>query len=214
MCKRVVVPRFCLALLMWLNIGHAEPRCSYNTYQWNTVQQKAVARQRIDKPYARVTATERHATTGCTVCEQDQRLLRIPPIKPFRVCKYRATEIERILRTLVGMGEPIHTVVAYRVGMTKGEPDADGNRTQFSNHSFGISLDINRAQNGLYTQCFTWGPACKLIQGGHYQPEKNIAGTLTADSNIVQALRSIGLQWGGEIAGRQKDFMHFSPTGY
>jgi len=37
---------------------------------------------------------------------------------------------------------------------------------------------------------------------------------LHADSNIVRAIEDIGLKWGGEIDGKRKDFMHFSPTGY
>lgn len=200
--------------LLWATASHSSPMCNYNTYTWNTIEKKATNYRRVSKPYGQLAAYERHDRTRCTVCEEDQKTIRIGELPAFKICKYQAAEIERILRTLISMGEPIHTVVGYRVGMTKGDPDANGNRTRFSNHSFGISLDINRAQNGLYTQCFTWGPTCQLIQGGKYQPEKNIVGTLTADSNIVQALQSIGLQWGGKIAGRQKDFMHFSPSGY
>ena len=30
----------------------------------------------------------------------------------------------------------------------------------------------------------------------------------------IQYLKDIGFKWGGEILGKQKDFMHFSPSGY
>jgi len=37
---------------------------------------------------------------------------------------------------------------------------------------------------------------------------------LKQDQAIVKELVNSGLKWGGEIKGWQKDFMHFSPTGY
>jgi hypothetical protein len=40
------------------------------------------------------------------------------------------------------------------------------------------------------------------------------AGSLTKESPIVIELKSIGFKWGGEIEGKQKDFMHFLPSGY
>jgi hypothetical protein len=53
---------------------------------------------------------------------------------------------------------------------------------------------------------------CRLIRGGHWSPE--FATSIQADGRIVYAMESMGLKWGGEILGKQKDFMHFSPTGY
>jgi hypothetical protein len=97
--------------------------------------------------------------------------------------------------------------------MTRGDADADGNRTLFSNHSFGIALDINEGHNGLYDQCLQFDGNCRLLRGGAWQPGVD-PFSLSGDGIIVQALQSLGLSWGGEIAGRQKDFMHFSPTGY
>lgn len=96
--------------------------------------------------------------------------------------------------------------------MTKGDVDALGHRTRFSNHSFGIAIDINEQQNGLYDRCIRFGPACRLRRGGVWNPDQ--AGSLTRDSPVVKALGQIGLKWGGAIEGRQKDFMHFSPSGY
>jgi hypothetical protein len=31
---------------------------------------------------------------------------------------------------------------------------------------------------------------------------------------VVRAFAAAGLRWGGAAAGEQKDFMHFSPSGY
>jgi hypothetical protein len=85
--------------------------------------------------------------------------------------------------------------------MTKGEVDDVGNRTQFSLHSYGVALDINRRQNGLYDHCDVFGPDCRLMQRGAWRPGR--PGSLTADGPFVLALERIGLQWGGTVAGRQ-----------
>jgi hypothetical protein len=53
---------------------------------------------------------------------------------------------------------------------------------------------------------------CRLIRGGHWSPDT--AASIQADSEILHAMESMDLKWGGEILGKQKDFMHFSPTGY
>jgi hypothetical protein len=113
---------------------------------------------------------------------------------------------------LVGGGAPIQEVVGYHVGRTRGDPDQAGRRTGFSNHAYGIALDINPARNGLYDRCEVFGTGCRLIRGGAWRPDD--PGALTADGPIVRRLAAAGFKWGGEIAGRQKDFMHFSPTGY
>ena len=98
------------------------------------------------------------------------------------------------------------------MGRTRGKPDAKGLRTHFSNHSFGTAIDLNAGLNGMYSNCEEFGEACRLIRGGLWLP--HIPGTLTADSIAVRALQAIGWKLGGQIAGRQKDFMHFSPSGY
>jgi len=85
-------------------------------------------------------------------------------------------------------------------------------RTQYSYHSFGVAIDINAEQNGLYGNCVTFSDACQLRRGGPWRPGR--PGTITLGDPIYDGLTDIGLRWGGEIAGRQKDFMHFSLTGY
>jgi hypothetical protein len=51
------------------------------------------------------------------------------------------------------------------------------------------------------------------LRGGAWQPGVD-PYSLSADGIVVRELQNLGFRWGGEIAGRQKDFMHFSPTGY
>ena len=117
-----------------------------------------------------------------------------------------------MLERLQSEGEPIFEIVGYRVGKSSGDLDRNGDRTKFSQHSFGIALDINPAQNGLYDHCVAFGPPCRLRRGGRWNPQTR--GALTATGAIVSGMKEIGIRWGGEIPGQQKDFMHFSPSGY
>ena len=192
--------------------AHGGELCTYTTYKWNVNERKAVDLHKVVKPYGEVTAAETDAQTGCTVCEEDQVTLSFPGIRPFRVCKRLAPEVKKIISELLSRHAPVRDVVGYRVGLTRGAPDRDGNRSEFSNHSFGVALDVNTAQNGLYDHCLSISPACRLIKGGRWDPTRALS--LTADSLIVRTFRANGFKWGGEIAGQQKDFMHFSPTGY
>ncbi|MCK4708030.1 MAG: M15 family metallopeptidase, partial [Gammaproteobacteria bacterium] len=133
-------------------------------------------------------------------------------IQTFAVCKLIADEIKHTLINLIKQGETITEVTGYRVGMTRGKTDKYHNRTQFSNHSFGIALDINAQQNGLYDQCMHFSNNCRLIRGGPWKP--GYKGSMTREGSIVRQMEQLGLRWGGLIAGKQKDFMHFSPSGY
>jgi|GEM_PF-629987 len=201
---------FCL--LSFPAVVTAQQFCTYQTFTWDTLQKKSVDWTRVEKPRGLLTEAEVDAYTGCSVCEQDQRRIAIPPLAPFRVCHLLAPRLERVLRRLLQDGEPIVEIIGYRVGKTRGGVDAAGLRTEFSNHAYGVAIDVNPDSNGLYDNCIEFGPGCRLIRGGTWDPRQ--AGSLRADGAIVSGLESIGLMWGGEIDGWQKDFMHFSITGY
>lgn len=187
-------------------------QCSYSTYEWSTVEKRAVNARRVAHPYASLSNEEIDPITGCTVCEEDQRWVSLGQLEPFRVCRHLAEDIRHILAGLLGEGIPLKQIVAYRAGRTRGEINRNGLRTQFSNHAYGTAIDINPQYNGLYDQCLTFGPGCRLIRGGQWHPHH--PASLTADGPVVRAFKNFGYRWGGEIEGRQKDFMHFSPTGY
>lgn len=190
----------------------AEVYCTYSTYTWNTRLERAVDHKTIQKPRAELTSEEVHAETGCTVCREDMSWISVPGIEPVMVCSQLADRFQWALDASLGSGEQIFSLVGRRVGRTKGPADSDGNRTRFSYHSYGIALDVNPDQNGLYTDCYTFGPQCRLLQGGPWNPSK--PGSHMADSVLVNEMKTQGFKWGGEIMGRQKDFMHFSPSGY
>jgi len=171
-----------------------------------------VGHRKVVKAYSELTDEERDAQSGCTVCDEDQVVLSFAGLRPFKVCKLIAPRVRQIIETLLREHAPLLEVVGYRVGMTRGDIDASGNRSGFSNHSFGLALDVNADQNGLYDNCVNFGSSCRLIKGGPWEPGRELS--LTKDSMIVLEFKRNGFLWGGEIAGQQKDFMHFSPTGY
>lgn len=185
--------------------------CTYTTYRWSVPLKRGVEHRTVSHPYAELSADEIDAATGCTVCEEDQTWIEVANLR-VRLCRKLAPQVEATLQRLARSGAPTLSLTGYRVGKTRGPVDATGLRTVFSNHSFGIALDINAEVNGLYDNCLIFSPECRLLLGGPWQP--NAPGGLHGDGAVVTALREAGLRWGGEIAGKQKDFMHFSPTGY
>lgn len=190
----------------------ADDICSYKTYSWNTRDKRALKFTTVRKNYSELTEHEIDRFTGCSVCEQDQRIIDVPPLNPFKICHVLAPRIRKVLTNLIAQDQFIYKVTGCRAGLTRGDIDGQGFRTRFSNHSFGIALDINVDQNGLYENCLNFDDKCTLIRGGRWNPSQE--GALTEDSDIVLTLKAAGLKWGGHILGNQKDFMHFSPTGY
>jgi hypothetical protein len=171
-----------------------------------------VPQPRVEHDYQALVAEEIDSATGCTVCREDQVTIHVPPLEPFQICHKLAEQVRTTLERLIEAGEPVQEVAGYRVGRTRGELDSLGFRTVFSNHSYGTAIDVNPMLNGFYHDCVEFSSSCRLVQGGPWRPGQ--LGTLTTNSAIVLAFKAAGFLWGGEIAGTQKDFMHFSPTGY
>jgi len=167
----------------------------------------------IRKPYAELMPEEIDAQTGCSVCSEDQRWIQFAEFEPIRLCKIIAHEVGSILNRAVAQGLKITELKGYRVGRTRGEVDAHGKRTGFSNHSFGIAIDINPASNGLYENCLEFGDQCVLRRGGEWRPGRN-PQSIQGQGLLVRLMKEAGFKWGGEIPGWQKDFMHFSVSGY
>lgn len=204
----------CLVLFYTFSnaVAAQPPTCTYQTYKWNVKEKSAVKIKQVKHSYSSVRDFEIDSATGCSVCREDQISIKLPGIKVFSICKYIADDVKRKLYGLINSGVKINSITGYRVGMTRGQLDDSYNRTQFSNHSFGIALDINPDQNGLYDHCIQFNPSCRLIRGGPWKP--GYIGSLMKDGPVVTELEQIGLRWGGLIQGKQKDFMHFSPSGY
>jgi hypothetical protein len=187
--------------------------CHYQDWRWNVAQQRAVQQTAVSKDASMLLSDELDVQSGCTVCVEDQQAIKLDGLASFSVCKKYAPLVQETLMKLIRQGEKINSVIGYRVGRTRGDIDAQGNRSGFSNHSFGIAIDINTDHNGLYANCVQFGPQCKLLRAGPWRPGDD-PYSLQPDGLTVKALKLAGFKWGGEIEGQQKDFMHFSLTGY
>jgi hypothetical protein len=205
-----------LTLLLYPGPIRAENRpssaCTYEMQIWNVNDKRSVVTKSVEHSYSDLRQEEIDPATGCTVCSEDQELIKLPSLPPFSVCFKLAPKVKFVLRDMLKRGALIRTVVGYHVIKSRGPVDGNGNRTGFSNHSFGTAIDINPELNGLYDSCIEFGPQCRLLRGGEWRP--GTPGTLDKNSEIVSLFKQAGFQWGGEIAGKQKDFMHFSLTGY
>ncbi len=212
MIVRILTIAAALAIAPFLTAEAAPAACTYELQAWNVHQKGTITIKKVSHSYDELTPEEVDAVTKCTVCSEDQVLISIPGIEPFSLCSRIAPGVQRVLSYLKMQGAPVRTVVGYHVIKSRGPVDGNGNRTGFSTHSFGTAIDVNPEQNGLYDNCIRFGPQCRLLRGGEWMP--GVPGTLEKDGDIVTAIRREGFRWGGEIEGRQKDFMHFSLTGY
>ena len=208
--------RCCSALVIIAGILASSARadselCRYRTWEWNTLTKQAQNHREVLKPYQALTEEEIDPHSACTICESDQHWVRIEGVPPFQICKHFSSAVEATLLRVIDSGFPIHSISAYRVGRTKGEVDGQGLRTRFSHHSFGTAIDINSGQNGLYSNCIFFGNDCQLLRGGPWYPDQ--PGAVTKESVVYQEFRNMEWKWGGELSGRQKDFMHFSLSG-
>ncbi len=188
----------------------ASSECSYQIESSNASGK--VMAQTVRHARSEMATDETDKESGCTVCSEDQEIVDVPPIPKFLLCYKLAPLVRFVLKDLVAKGAPIHTIVGYHVTRSLGEADASGIRTEFGNHSYGTAFDINPEQNGLYDNCVKFGPECKLVRGGAWKP--GTPGTIEKDGVIVKKMDETGFVWGGEIEGNQKDFTHFSLTGY
>ena len=200
------------AVLLWTACAAAEEpaQCRYTYSIWNVKAKASKAHRIVAKPYAQLTAKEK-GPLGCTPCEEDQVPVQLSNGLRLRACRLVSDQIHGALEAALARGQKIVSVVGYRAQMSKGAADKNGDRTELSNHAFGVAVDVNEDSNGLYNECILWSPKCVLGKGGKYEPGSELS--LTEKSPVVGEMKKIGYDWGGKIAGRQKDFMHFSPSG-
>lgn len=191
----------------------AEPseRCTYRPLVWSTAEGRSLPAAPVDEPRSALEPGEM-GPLGCTPCAEDQREVTLSNGLAFALCHRIAEPVRRALEGALREGAILESVQGYRPIRSRGPIDGEGRRTVLSHHAYGVALDVNRAHNGLYGDCVAWGPSCRLLQGGRWRPGED-ALSLHPDHPVVRALRDVGLQWGGAIAGRQKDYMHFSPDG-
>lgn len=199
-------------LILLLSISQANAKhCEYQFTVWNTKSKTSEGPFKVKKDYKNLTKNE-IGPQGCTPCEIDQEVITLSNKMKVKFCTKLAKSIKSTLNHILKNGYPFETILGYRASVSKGEAAMNGQRSELSNHAFGVAIDLNENYNGLYTNCFTWNRNCRLQKGGRYDPGHPLA--LTKTSLPVRFLKQAGLKWGGEISGRQKDFMHFSLSGY
>jgi len=189
----------------------AQDSCTYTDWAWNVETKSVSGFREISTTRHNLTKAQIHPDLPCSICREDMEEVFIGDLKPVLMCHIVAGAVEDALNLAAEQGFEIETLTGYRVGRTKGPVDGDGLRTEYSHHSFGLAIDINAELNGLYGNCFEFGPDCRLRRGGEWQP--GTPGTITKTSPAYDALQPLGFKWGGELYGRQKDFMHFSLSG-
>ena len=200
-----------LSLFLVSFAAHADEVCTYTDWEWDVNLKKAVNIRDVETTRDQLPPEQMHPDLPCSICEEDMTEIKIDNLVPIKVCRAVAPAIKDAIRQSINEGFRFQSLTGYRVGRTKGPVDEAGLRTEYSNHSFGLAIDINAEANGLYTNCFIFGPDCELIRGGLWQPGN--PASITRDSPVYRNMRAIGFKWGGELEGRQKDFMHFSLDG-
>lgn len=202
-----------------------QAECTYTTYSWNTKERKSGPKTKVKKTRGELAADERSEDDPrCSICSEDQvkinpAELGWPKLPAFKICHVYADQMKTALKEIADSGSfKIKKISAYRVGRTRGKINAEGFRTQLSNHSYGTAIDINAKQNGLYGKCNVDDvneesiQKCKLRVGGAWNPKRKKV-TVVKDGVVYKAFAPFW-KWGGEIKGNTKDMMHFSITGY
>ena len=200
-----------VSLILFLPIVSWSSICTFHTWDWDTINKRAVNHRQVSKPKAKLLPAERDRQSPCTVCEEDQVWIQVDGLPKVRVCRHFGGEVRQALEGIRNSGYAVHKLVGYRVGKTKGKINANGYRTQYSHHSFGTAIDVNSKANGLYDNCLVFGSQCRLIRGGAWSLAN--PSSIQKGSAVYESFREIGWRWGGELEGRQKDFMHFSLSG-
>ena len=80
--------------------------------------------------------------------------------------------------------------------------------THWSNHAYGLALDLNPRENP-YVGCGRTRSAAR----SPYLDRKRIRPGMVTPA-VVAAFRSVGWGWGGSWTGNTKDYMHFSHNGH
>ncbi|MFL5945377.1 MAG: M15 family metallopeptidase [Gaiellaceae bacterium] len=108
-----------------------------------------------------------------------------------------------------GRAQPRDGDISGSFECRKAVPSPCGSGTgNWSNHAYGLAVDINPIENP-YTGC---GRTREPASVPYLNRSKLRRGMVTPA--VVRAFRSIGWGWGGSWSGPTKDYMHFSWNGH
>ena len=131
-----------------------------------------------------------------------------------------AADLDQVFRRLWEASFPMEQVLIVRSIDEDAPPTGDGNGTgsfvcrattggtSFSQHAYGLAIDVNTFQNPYQND----GRVLPELASSYLQREQVRPGMITADGPVVHAFREIGWSWGGEWTSL-KDYQHFSANG-
>ena len=167
---------------------------------------------------------------GCPVPLQDLALLRFNywgfggELKrgPMVVHSSVAGDVLDVFETLFEVEFPIRHVVLARRFRPNADPDSRGSVTAsfncrpvvtpdgpgdtFSQHSYGLAVDVNSLQNPYVRED---GFVRNRFARPYVDRSQDLPGMIHEGDVVARAFAAIGWEWGGHWSGGQ-DYMHFS----
>ncbi|MCB9799028.1 D-alanyl-D-alanine carboxypeptidase family protein [Candidatus Nomurabacteria bacterium] len=215
-------------------------KCTFTENRWNRAQGRSVlARRETNYPYDQLKAENKgyisKVDPRCSICEEDLVTIDLAEIGlgnvrvtsggSLKMCWAYAEQVTTILKAIKESGQfQLREVVGYRPLRSAGALDADGNRSGVSGHLYGMAIDLNASDNGLYNHCQNFDPiatpitpnnGCRKVAGGVWNPTAKPTRSLRAGSVPNELFKNAGWKWGGtDMSGGQRDFMDFSVYGY
>ncbi len=170
---------------------------------------------------------------GCPTPLRDLSLLRFNywrsdgEIKrgPMVVNRSVAHDVLGVFAALFEAGFPIRHVALAKRFRPNADPDSrssvtasfncrpivtpDGPGDTFSQHSYGLAVDINSLQNPYVRED---GFVQNRFARPYVDRSQDLPGMIHEGDLVVRAFAAIGWEWGGDWSGG-KDYMHFSING-
>jgi hypothetical protein len=126
----------------------------------------------------------------------------------FRALFESGFPIERMELVDVYEGDDDRSMAANNTSAFNCRPST-GSPGEWSQHSYGLAIDINPVQNPYVTKSGSVDPP----KGAAYVDRSSKApGVIHRDDSVVQAFARIGWEWGGDWTSA-KDYQHFSANG-
>lgn len=131
-----------------------------------------------------------------------------------------ADDLDQVFRRLWEARFPLEQVLIVRSIDEEAPPTGDGNGTgsfvcrattggtSFSQHAYGLAVDVNAFQNPYQHD----GLVLPERASAYLDRDRVRPGMITAGGPVVAAFREIGWSWGGDWTSL-KDYQHFSANG-
>src|SRR4051812_1603807 len=113
-----------LSIFVFAPLKASATPCTYDTWSWNTRTNTSVDKRHVAKDRSQLDSSEKGTVEGCSVCSEDQEMIRIDGLPAFEVCRKFAPGVRRAVEKAQAEGVSIESIVGYRVGKTKGAIDS------------------------------------------------------------------------------------------